>query len=145
MTTEGANAERSFAATQDDRGQLLALRLVEPVPFDAEGGIEARPVVLPGTDLSHLDDLGWLEKLLQPANECLIGRGRCRCDPLGVVKCEPFRVAEFRLVAPRAVDDGADLGVADAILAAPGSVEILSEGATDDCANAQVQEMAQSR
>ena len=112
---------------------------------DAKRAIDTRAVVLPGADRGHLDDLAGREVLLQLTDERLLDGWGSRRDPLGVVEREPFRVAELRVLAPSAVDDGADLAVADAVLAAPGSVEILSEGTADDRADAQVEQVAESR
>ena len=113
------------------------------MPLDSKCGVEARTVVLPGADSGHLNDDIRLEVLAEPVDKLFVdGRRRCR-DPLCIVERELFRVAELRSVAPCTVDDSADLGVADAFFAAPGSVEILSEGAADDRANPQVEQMTQ--
>lgn len=121
---------------------LLAWR-IEPVPFDSECNVDPRAVVLPGTDRSHLDNLGRLEVLLQSADECFVNRWRCGRDSLGVFQRQLLLGAECGMLAPGAFPDRADLGVADAIVAAPGSVQVLSERAANDRADPQVEQVAE--
>ena len=78
----------------------FALRLVEGMPLDAEGGVEAGTVVLPGADGGHLDDDIRLEVLAQPVDEVLVDCRRCRRRALGVFDRVPFSVAEPWAVTP---------------------------------------------
>jgi len=64
------------------------------MPLDAEGGIEAGAVVLPGADSGHLDDDIRLEVFAQPPDERLVDRRRCGCRAFGVFERCPFPVAE---------------------------------------------------
>ena len=122
---------------------LLTVRLVERVPLDAEGDVEAGAVVLPGADGGHLNDDVRREVLAQSPDQRLVDRRRCGRRALGVFERGSFGVAEPRAVTPTSCLYGLDLGVADVVLAAPGSVEVLSEWATDDGTDAKVEQVAE--
>ncbi len=114
------------------------------MPLDAERGVEAGAIVFPGADGGHLNDDICLEILAQANDQRFINRWWCRRRTLGVFERNPLRIAEVRTLAPVSVDNCADLSVADAVVAAPGSVEVLSEWAANDCANTEVEQVAQS-
>jgi hypothetical protein len=82
--------------------------------------------------------------LAQARDERVVDRRRRGGRALGKLECGAFGGAEVRLIAPAAVTDGADLGVADPGGAAPGSVQVLSERAADDGADAQVEQVAKA-
>lgn len=115
------------------------------MPLNTERDVESGAIVLEGDDRCHLNDRSRLVVLTESVHQCFVNSRWGRCRPLCVFESNPFRLAEGGNVAPCSSLDGANFSVADPILAAPGSMEILSERAAYDRSNPQVEQMAQSR
>lgn len=57
------------------RSLCLLSRHIEPMPLNTQSGVESCPVVLPGDNGGHLDNLAGVEMIGELFDQCSISRG----------------------------------------------------------------------